>query len=420
MEPLLFLAHRIPYPPDKGDKIRSHHLLRYLAGRYRVFLGTFVDDPADLEHVASLKPSCDEVCAVRLHPKLATARSLIGLASGEALTVPYYRDRALARWVDRVVARHSIGKAVVFSAAMAQYVIGRRDLRCVVDLVDVDSDKWTQYAQTRPWPLSAIYRREGRRLATFERRVAAGAEASLFVTAREAAFFSARAPEVAGRVFALRNGVDADYFSPAQAMQSPFVAGEEPIVFTGAMDYWPNADAVEWFARDAFPRIRAARPAARFYVVGMNPTPAVRALARYDGVVVTGRVADVRPFLRYAAVVVAPLRIQRGVQNKVLEAMAMARAVVVSTSCAGAIDARPGVELEIAGSAEEFGAKVLELLPSYRRDAIGRAARERVLFQYDWNTNLEQLGALLDAAGNPARPSATAEHSLGALRAVRS
>jgi sugar transferase (PEP-CTERM/EpsH1 system associated) len=412
MEPLLFLAHRIPYPPNKGDKVRSYHLLRYLCARYRVYLGTFYDDPEDAAHVAPLERLCAGVCAVRLHPGRAKARSLVGFATDEALTLPFYRNRTLARWIDRAIAQHAIRKAVVFSSAMAQYVEKHDDLRAVVDFVDVDSDKWTQYATTRPWPLSAVYRREGRRLAAFERRVAAAAEASLFVTAREAAFFAARAPEAAARVFALRNGVDAQYFSPDAAAESPFAADEEPVVFTGAMDYWPNVDAVSWFAREVFPRVRAARPAARFYVVGMNPAPAVQALARQDGVVVTGRVADVRPYLRYAAVVVAPLRIQRGVQNKVLEAMAMGRAVVVSAACAGAIDARPGVEFEVADSADEFAAKVTELLPSYRREALGRAARERVLAQYDWQANLEQLGALL------ARPARARERRLAPGAAV--
>jgi sugar transferase (PEP-CTERM/EpsH1 system associated) len=395
MEPILFLAHRIPYPPDKGDKVRSHHLLRYLCARYRVFLGTFYDDPADAAHVASLERLCAGVCALRLRRGRAKVRSLVGLATGEALTLPYYRDRRLARWVDRTIVQHAIRKAVVFSSAMAQYVEARGDLRVVVDFVDVDSDKWTQYAATRPWPLAAIYRREGRRLAAFERRVAAAAHASFFVSARETEFFVARAPEASARVSVLRNGVDADYFSPAHALDSPFAAGEEPLVFTGAMDYWPNVDAVTWFAREILPEIRAALPAARFYVVGMNPTAAVQALARLDGVVVTGRVDDVRPYLRHAAVVVAPLRIQRGVQNKVLEAMAMGRAVVASAVCAGAIAARPGAEFEVATSAEDFAEKVLALLASDRRDALGRAARARVLTQYDWNANLERLGPLL-------------------------
>ncbi|MGZ9032305.1 MAG: TIGR03087 family PEP-CTERM/XrtA system glycosyltransferase, partial [Burkholderiaceae bacterium] len=195
MEPLLFLSHRIPFPPNKGDKIRSYHLLRHLAQRYAVHLGTFVDDPADRVHVPALESLCASVYAVDIAPAFAKVRSLTGLLSGEALTVPYYRAPALQRWVDATVRSQRIEQCVVFSSAMAQFVDDQPGLRCVVDFCDVDSAKWKQYSASQAWPSSAIYRREAVRLLAFERVVARRSAASIFATPAEAAMFVNLAPE---------------------------------------------------------------------------------------------------------------------------------------------------------------------------------------------------------------------------------
>jgi sugar transferase (PEP-CTERM/EpsH1 system associated) len=291
---------------------------------------------------------------------------------------------------------------------MAQYVEGLPALRVVVDFVDVDSAKWAQYARTRRWPLSSIYRREARALLACERAVAARAAASVFVTPAEADCFRALAPECAARVVHACNGVDTRHFAPAPERASPY-GDDEPIVFTGAMDYWPNVDAVCWFAREALPAIAAQRPKARFYVVGMRPTAAVQALARDPRVVVTGRVDDVRPWLQHARVVVAPLRVARGVQNKVLEAMAMARPVVVSGSAAGALSAVAGAEVAVADQTADFVRETLALFDGARASSMGAAARSRVIADYDWAVNLLPIARLLDghdAAREPLRAAA--------------
>ena len=338
MANLLYLVHRLPYPPNKGDKVRSYHLLRHLAARHRVFLGTFIDDPDDTRHVPTLKELCAEVHAEPLDPRMARVKSLSGLLSGEALTLPYYRNANLVAWVERVRRDQKLDAAVVFSGAMAQYVAEAPELRTLVDLVDVDSAKWTQYAGNHRWPLSWLYGREGRKLLEFERATVRRAAHSFLVTDAEVELFVKHAPECAGRVDAVGNGVDSEFFSPDHRFDSPFEAGAVDIVFTGAMDYWPNVDAVTWFAADILPALLARLPSLRFTVVGMRPAPAVQALAG-GHIVVTGTVPDVRPYLAHAAVVVAPLRVARGVQNKVLEAMAMGRPVVASAECAGGIDA---------------------------------------------------------------------------------
>ncbi|MDR2788922.1 MAG: TIGR03087 family PEP-CTERM/XrtA system glycosyltransferase [Candidatus Accumulibacter sp.] len=397
MSNLLYLAHRLPYPPDKGDKVRSFHLLRHLAARHRIFLGTFIDDPLDENHVEKLREFCVETHVARLSPRLARLGSLRGLSSGEALTLPYYRDASLQAWVDGVIGERGIDAAVVFSSAMAQYLAAFPGKRTLVDFCDVDSAKWTQYASTRPWPLSWIYRREGERLLAHERRVAASAAHSFFVTENETELFLRFAPECRGKVSAMCNGVDSDYFSPRHEFASPYAADEIPLVFTGAMDYWPNVDAVEWFAGEMLPGLVARWPHLRFYIVGRNPTAAVWKLAG-ERVVVTGAVVDVRPYLKYAAVAVAPLRVARGIQNKVLEAMAMALPVVVARGCGEAVDAVPERDLLLAGSAEEHVRQIAALLESPERCAsMGAAARRQVVRRYAWDAHLSIIDHHVEA-----------------------
>ena len=403
METLLFLSHRLPYPPNKGDKVRSYHLLRHLTQSYRVMLGTFIDDPTDWQHVDALRDLCAEVHVEAIAPWPKRLRSAaVALAGGEALTLPYFRSRALQRWVHEMVRRERIERAFVFCSPMAQYVLDLPGVRTVVDFVDMDSAKWADYARRRPWPVAALYRREARRLLAFEKLVAARADASLFVTREEARLLSQAAPGCANRIVAIENGVDSEYFSPTHGFASPFAAGEQPIVFTGTMDYWPNVDAVAWFAREVLPRIRQQDSRARFHVVGMNPHSQVRAL-QGDAVSVAGRVDDVRPYLAHARAVVAPLRVARGIQNKVLEAMAMGRPTIVTAACAAVLTARQGVELEAADDASDFAAKVLAVMDPERGDGMGRLARVRILADYTWSSRLARLDEVI-ARTDLARP----------------
>jgi sugar transferase (PEP-CTERM/EpsH1 system associated) len=409
MDSLLYLCHRLPYPPNKGDKVRSHHFLKHLAGRHRVFLGTFVDDPADWEHVEALRALCAEVHveSLSLRPRRLTSAS--GFLTGEALTLPYFRSRRLRNWVKEVLRRERIRRAFAYSSPMAQYLADASHVRRVIDFVDLDSAKWGDYARTRPWPFSAVYAREARHLLRFEREAASHAEAVVFVTDEEAQLFRREAPESSGHVMTIRNGVDSAHFSPAHEFASPFRPDEHAIVFTGAMDYWPNVDAVVWFAREVMPGIRLRDPAARFYVVGMNPDATVRALGNDTATTVTGRVGDVRPYLQHARVVVAPLRVARGIQNKVLEAMAMARPTVVTPAMAPALSAVRGAEFETAAEASEFAARVLELMDPARAQRMGTLARSRILADYAWPASFRLLDELLERdAAAPGRGVALA------------
>ena len=396
---LLYLVHRLPYPPNKGDKVRSYHLLKHLAQNHQVFLGTFIDDPVDEAYVPLVQNICPNNYIARLHPRSAKLRSLAALPTPQALSLRYYQNAGLQAWVNNTLASQDIDAIVIFSSVMAQYVAsvpGNSKVPMLVDFVDVDSVKWTQYAPQHRWPLSWLYQLEGRRLLAFERTTALRAKHSFFVTDNEVALFRQLAPESADRVEAISNGVDADYFSPDSACSSPFAqqastAAQVPVVFSGAMDYWPNIDAVSWFVSEVLPDLLKHWPTLCFYIVGRSPVPAVMALAG-PSVVVTGTVPDVRPYLQHAAVVVAPLRVSRGIQNKILEAMAMARPVVASTSCVEAINAHVDRELMAATSASDFVVQINSLLRDPARSAeIGQAGRLRVLQHYSWSAHLSKI-----------------------------
>jgi sugar transferase (PEP-CTERM/EpsH1 system associated) len=397
---LLFLAHRLPYPPNKGDKVRSYHLLRHLAGSYRVHLGAFVDDPADFAHASVLEEICETCRLIELKPPLAKLKSLAALAAGEPLTLAYYRSKAMRCWVDDVLRRNDIGKVLVFSAAMAQYVMSASNVRRVADLVDVDSDKWRQYAAAQAWPYSAIYGRESRRLLDYERQIARTFDATVFVSAPEAALFRELAVEATTKVWHVSNGVDLDYFSPERSYANPYENSAQVVVFTGAMDYWPNADAVAWFAREVFPSVLARVPGAKFYIVGARPTHEVRKLAALPHVHVTGGVLDIRPYLAHATLAVAPLRTARGIQNKVLEAMAMAKPVLASPAAAEGIDASIGKDFLVAAGEEEFARETSRLLALGADATLGGAGRAWVLSACAWERNLSRFDDLLAPRGS--------------------
>jgi polysaccharide biosynthesis protein PslH len=379
---VLFLAHRVPYPPDRGDKIRSFHVLRHLARRARVHLVAFADDPRDEAAAPALAALCASMTIVprRVGRVRATLRAL---ASGRPASLTAFDHPALRAAAARVLAAHPDAATYVFSGQMAQYLpdAGPR----VVDLVDRDSAKFAAYARG---PLAWLYAREARLLGAFEAAVADRADATLFVSAAEAALLAHP------RVRVVENGIDAVHFDPGATL--PVARDGSLIVFTGQMDYPPNVDAARWLVMEAWPHVLAAVPDARLAIVGRAPTAAVRALASAT-VEVTGEVADVRPWLAAARVAVAPLRLARGVQNKVLEAMAMALPVVATPAAAEGID-HAGT-IRVADDAATFAATVAALVGDpVAAAALGRAARARVLARYDWLARLAPLDALLGLA----------------------
>ena len=397
---ILFLAHRIPYPPNKGEKIRAWNMIRHLARLAPIHIGAPVDDPADLEHRAAVEAVAASACLPQVDPRVRKLRASLGLLTGEPLTLPYFRNRTLKHWADTVRANRKIVLEVVYSSGAITYCTPepRPGTARLVDFVDLDSDKWRQYARTAGLAGRIVYGREAQTLAAEEVRIARSAHASTFVSEQEAALFRAAAPELADTIHAVGNGVDIDYFSPAHSFDSPFAAAPH-IVFTGAMDYWANVDAVLWFANDILPRIRREVPQAVFVVVGSNPAPEVRALAGRPDVLVTGRVPDVRPYVAFADVCVAPMRIARGIQNKVLEGMAMGRAVVTTSMGFEGIDAAPGTELAVADGADAIADEVVRLLGDpAARGQFGDAARARAVESFGWDARLADLDRVIALA----------------------
>lgn len=397
--PLLFLAHRIPYPPNKGDKIRSYNLLKALAKDYRIFLGAFVDDQLDWKYQSELTEYCEEVFLLELNSRRKYI-SLKGVLTGEALSLPYYRQTRMQNWVDQKIADQQIERVFVYSSAMAQYVQSEHfdHLHRVIDFVDVDSEKWREYSKRHIWPMSWLYRREARELLRYDRKLARTFDASVFVSASEAALFKQLAPESKQRVSHINNGVDYHYFDSQEAYDSPYP--DVPVLaFTGAMDYWANVDAVTWFAQKVFPLIQQKIPNALFYIVGARPSDAVLKLANKKGIHVTGAVEDIRPYIAGADVIVAPMRIARGVQNKVLEAMAMEKPVVVTGAAMEGIEQLPGQK--ICDDATSFFDYCLKLLQEGDTENTGATGRQRVLKDFSWDQNLLRLESLFGDVDNP-------------------
>ncbi|HXI88221.1 MAG TPA: TIGR03087 family PEP-CTERM/XrtA system glycosyltransferase, partial [Parvularculaceae bacterium] len=369
---ILFIAHRIPYPPDKGDKIRSWRILKRLTERFRVHLAAFVDDPADFAHEAFLKSLCESVHLVRLNKMAAKARAGAALLTGEPLSLAYYRDPRMVRHIDET-RRRGLAAEIAFSSSVAPYlepaIEGRPRL---VDLCDADSEKWRAYALKERGLSRWVYEREARRLSAAEAQILNSADAAFAASAVEAATLNAR-PGVSRAALVLANGVDTDYFAPDATFP---LRPRADAVFIGAMDYKANVDAVLWFAREVWPLVRAKAPEATFAVIGPNPAPSIQALGGRSGIAVEGKVEDVRPYLKGARVVVAPLRIARGVQNKVLEAMAMARPIVATSAANAGVGAVADKEILIADEAKCFAQGVLRLIDGREfGEALGETFR---------------------------------------------
>jgi sugar transferase (PEP-CTERM/EpsH1 system associated) len=387
---VLYVVHRVPYPPDKGDRIRGYHLLRHLADRADVHLACLADEDVSAETLAALERLCARVAVIPVGRRSRWARAFASLATGGTISEGAFRapalQRLLARWADEVPFR----VALASSSSVAPYLTHGK-LAClplVVDMMDVDSEKWLAYAAASRPPLRWLYRLEGRRLRQLEIALGNNSRAVTVVSDSEADLFRRFGPP--GAIHAVPNGVDLEYFSPT-------VEQGEGCVFVGALDYLPNVDAVTWFCKEAWPEILRRRPGTTLRLVGRKPKPEVLRLSEQEGVEVVGQVPDVRPFVRSAAVAVAPLRIARGIQNKILEAMALARTVICSPQARAGLKRSPAPPVRVAGTAQEWAAEVVSLLNAPdERQRLGEEGRCYVETHHDWNGCLAPLAALLD------------------------
>lgn len=391
------LVHRIPFPPNKGDKIRSFHLLQHLSQHYRVFLGCFIDDAFDEQYVSELQNWCEAVCCIRLHKTAAMLRGLTGFITGKAITLPYFFHPKMQRWTNNIIQQQQIQQVLIYSSAMAQYVQNSTFLtNKVIDFVDIDSDKWLQYSERSQGIKRWFYRRESALLQRYEIAICHKFNTSLFVSEDEAAAFrKLLKPKARCNVYSVNNGVDLDYFNPSAA----FAKAEVPlpqdfIVFTGAMDYWANVDAVCWFSKEVWPTLQQQYPNLSFVIVGGNPHQDVKALASYPGIIVTGRVKDVRHYISSAAFVVAPMLIARGIQNKILEAMAMNKTVVCTTMAMEGINAPTSEHALIADGSTAF---IDACLQSLAKQEVHNTNRQWVTEHFSWQHTLNCLNNFLQA-----------------------
>ncbi|MXO95607.1 TIGR03087 family PEP-CTERM/XrtA system glycosyltransferase [Erythrobacter aquimaris] len=402
MGDILFLAHRMPFPPNRGDKIRSHHLIKALARLGPVHVGTFAETQEDRDHCAELSTIAASSHVADRNKPLVLA-GIQAVLSGKSVSLAAFHDCGLQYWVEQTLAANAIDTIVIFSGQMGQYLPDSFDGRVVIDLCDVDSAKFEAYAEAGI--MAWINAREGRLLAAEEEWLARRSDVTTLISESEADLLRSRlAPETSAEIRAFGNGVDTHFFDPqADLPPSPFEQAGPNIVFTGQMDYAPNVAAVERFAHHVLPKLVAAH-GAHFHIVGRAPTEAVRELGTLLNVTVWGAVPDMRPFLGAADAVVAPLSIARGVQNKVLEAMAMARPVVLTAEAATGIPARDGEHFLVARD-DAAMIETLESLLEGRLDggAIGANARQFVADEMSWEAIYEQVGELVRPSGKNSR-----------------
>ena len=397
MPKILFLSHRAPFPPDKGEKIRAHYILRHLAQRHEVLLGAPAVLRAEMSSLEEAKGLCKTVFYGRLGDFRSKANLLLGFLTARPLSVMRFVEPRLKTWVHETIAQEQPDFIYIFSTAMGAYLPKALPAatQLIVDFVDADAEKWRAYAAKTPFPLNLVYALEFKRLKRFEERLLESTQSGIIVSETEKRLLQGFYPEHGHKFHVIPNGVNTDYFHPSpQSAPNPGL-----VVFCGAMDYLPNIDGATWFATEVLPLIKTSNPNARFRIVGSNPTPAVRALGGLEGVEVTGSVPDVRPHLHQASVVVAPLRIARGIQNKVLEGMAAGRPMVATPEALDGIDARPGLEVLTGNDAGSFAHAVSSILSGTAPPDLAQKGRAYILENYQWDARLRALDSLIAASG---------------------
>ena len=438
---ILYIAHRIPYPPNKGDKIRSFNEIKHLSSSHNVDLVCLSDNADDLKYKSNLKKYCRRVFVQHFKVSQAKLRGLVSLIKGKTISVGYFYSKKIQQVIDQWLSDTVYDAIICFSSPMAQYLFRSSFLshrfskfqqpatsnqQLIMDFCDVDSEKWLQYSQRSKFPLNLIYRIENKRLLKYEKKINKSFDSSVFVSQQEADLFQRLFPE-AENVSVIENGVDHEYFSPEPRTLNPepqppslpasgpispcamqhalcdtnqqrATSNEQPILlFTGAMDYWANVDGVLWFCEKILPIIRAGYSKVQFYIVGNNPNPEIQKLGHNNkSINITGFVEDIRPYYNNADVCVIPLRIARGIQNKVLEAMSMGKAVATTSAAVQSIKATSGVHLLVEDNSDKFAEAIFKLLENHSlRINLGTNARQFVKSNYNWQTNMKKFHKLM-------------------------
>lgn len=386
---VLFLSHRVPYPPRFGSQVRAFNTIRHLSREHEVTVLAPIRSQAEADEARGLADHCREYRGFRVHAPLQVAKMVASLPTPISASEAYFHSAAMAGCIDRLLAERRVDMVFVHCSSAGR-LAERADVPLkLIDFCDVDSQKFVDYASQRPWPLSMGYRWEALRLAAAERRLAQRFDCVTVATPGELQLL--RDIGVQGRADWFPNGVDVDYFCPGDGAYDPRL-----ISFVGRMDYFPNEQAVLDFCADVWPRLRQRDSRVRLQIVGAAPTARIRRLAALDGVEVTGSVADVRPYVRNSALTIAPLKIARGTQNKILESMAMGVPVVSSRIAASGVDAQTGTHLLVADTVDQWIEGVLQLLEPGSRRVLSEAGRARVLSSHTWTVAMERLDRVLE------------------------
>ncbi len=408
------LTHRVPYPPDRGDRIRSWHILKHLSKTNRISLACVSEEDVSYHTLEKLESYCEQVTIAPIHHRWKWGRACISFAHGRSLTDGLFWSPKLSQQLDKWSLEEPFDAVFVFCSSMLRYsrLNTLRNVPSFVDLVDVDSLKFHQYADDAKALKRAIYRSEGYRVHKMEQDAVNVSEAVTLVSDAEATLLRNKLKAPNAPVFGIENGVDEEYFSPdfCQIKNAPGTCGELStttdsaahshkyhLVFIGVLNYPPNTEALKWFIDNVWPTLKKNDPLVTLNIVGKHPTTQIRKMEKIEGVTVTGAVPDVRPHLNNAKVVIAPLQLARGIQNKVLEAMSMQRAVVVTPAAATGINARNGKQICIAGSKEEWVVRIQELLSNETtRNEIAANARKLICNEYSWEAKLTKLTDLIN------------------------
>lgn len=395
---ILFLAHRLPYPPNKGDKIRSYNQLKFLSKYGSIYLGTLIDDPRDIQYKNAFNKICDDVHISSIIAKTRRPLSALGHFRKQPASVCYFYDKKLQQWVDNVLTKKRINVVFCFSSTMAEYLfrspswekIQTSEIIILMDYCDVDSKKWFDYASIKRWPLSLFFQREGHLLLQYEQRIADTFDFCFFASSREKRLFEKY--HNATNIDVLENGVDLDFFSIQTQPENRLQPSPPIIAFTGVMDYDVNIDGVLWFIEKIWPAIIRKNSEVQFYIVGSNPTPQIQALSKQNNIIVTGYIKDIREYYEMATICIAPLRIARGIQNKILEALAMSKAVVCTQNAFEGINAEPGRDLLVFDDPADFAQNIITLLKDpEKRAKLGQNGRRQMEKNYSWPAQLNVL-----------------------------
>ncbi len=387
---ILYLCHRFPFPPKRGGKIRPFNMIRHLAqAGHRVHVGSLVRSQAEADEGKGIAPHCAGFDMALVTEGVQWARMVTRLPLSTPSSMGYFYSSALAGRVKQLLAQQRWDLIFVHCSSVAQYVQHVQGTPKILDFGDMDSQKWLEYANYKPFPLSLGYRFEGHKMLAAEKRLARRFDLCTATTRAEWQTLNDYGTGAATDWFP--NGVDAQYFSPTDG-----VYDADTISFIGRMDYYPNQECMSRFCKQVWPLLKQRRPSLKLLIVGADPSPEMRALGSLPGVTVTGSVPDVRPFIRGSALMVAPLAIARGTQNKILEAMGMGVPVVTSSAAAGGVDAEAEQHFLVADSPADLAAAVLRIVENpAERARLAAAGRERMLSHHAWPRSMQRLDAII-------------------------